>query len=102
MPTFQKIRNSCELILYVGHHLVLIYPYGAEYSIILDRRVGPESLIAALGVCLRFLLKVFFFSANILRAKRFLQIRTSALFGAKNLRFFDIYSVSAWTRGKGA
>jgi len=28
-----------------------------------------------------------------------LQIRTSALFSAKNFEVFDIYGVSAWTRG---
>jgi len=30
-----------------------------------------------------------------------LQMRTSALFGAKNIEFFEIYSVSARTRGEG-
>jgi len=29
-----------------------------------------------------------------------LQIRTSALFGAKNFKFFKIYGVSARTRGR--
>jgi len=28
-------------------------------------------------------------------------MRTSTLFGAKNFGFFEIYGVSAWTRGEG-
>jgi len=28
-------------------------------------------------------------------------MRTSALFGTKNLEFFEIYGVYAWTRGEG-
>jgi len=40
------------------------------------------------------------FSANILRTRGVLQMRTSALFGAKNFRFFKIYGVSARTRGE--
>jgi len=30
-----------------------------------------------------------------------LQMRTSALFGAKTFEFFKIYGVSSWTRGEG-
>jgi len=33
--------------------------------------------------------------------KEGLQMRTSALFGAKNFGFFEIYAVSAWTRVRG-
>jgi len=40
-------------------------------------------------------------SAVILRTSGVLQMRTSALFGAKNFGFFEISGVSAWTRGKG-
>jgi len=37
-------------------------------------------------------------SVDILR-KEGLQMRTSALFDAKKSGFFEIYGVSAWTRG---
>jgi len=38
---------------------------------------------------------------DILRTRGVLQMRTSALFGAKNFGFFKIYGVSARTGGKG-
>jgi len=39
-------------------------------------------------------------SADILRTRRVFQMRMSALFGAKSFGFFEIYSVSARTRGE--
>jgi len=38
-------------------------------------------------------------SADIFQTRAVLQMRTSALFGAKDLGFFEIYGVSARTRG---
>jgi len=40
-------------------------------------------------------------NADIFRTRGVLPIRASALFGAKNTEFFEIYGVSAWTRGRG-
>jgi len=40
-----------------------------------------------------------FSSADIMRTRGVLQMRTSSLFGAKNLECFEIYGVSTRTRG---
>jgi len=40
------------------------------------------------------------YNANICD-KEVIQMRTSALIGAKNFGIFKIYGVSAWTRGEG-
>jgi len=38
-------------------------------------------------------------SADIFRTREVFQMRTSTLYGAKIFGFFEIYGVSAWTRG---
>jgi len=41
------------------------------------------------------------YSANIFRKRGVFQMRTPSLFDAKNFGFFEIYGVSARTRGEG-